>query len=527
MNQIISTLTFYLISSLAIIYAQCPEIIWQDEFEKNTLDETKWSFQNGDGCDIGLCGWGNNELQWYQPKNAVVSDGSLKILARKEKVGKSQYTSAKLRTKGKADWTYGRFEASIKLPKGRGLWPAFWLLPTDEVYGGWPRSGEIDIVELIGDKMDEIHGSMHFGKVWPNNSNVQASYHLNKGEFSDEFHTFAIEWEEGEIRWLLDDHLYSTQRSEDIAPLKWPFDQNFHIVLNIAVGGTWPGNPDETTSFPQAMEVEYIRVFDGFFPSISGKSQVDKNSKEITYAIHNVPKGASIQWEIPAGAELISGKGTEKIIVNWGETGGDIKATINDACNSKEITINVMTLEPEVKIPVVKVKSIENFDTSNGQMKKISSAGIYVDKVKNPRPVDFNTKDLVAKYTRNPDSRYDVFVCTISDLNIQEFIDGKKKFFIDIYTDAPAGTEILFQSENNKVANGGNYPTGRHSRFSALTTKQNEWERLELEFQNQPDNSVNSEDVNQYLFLFAPNSNTNYTFYMDNFDIYVPDESGN
>ncbi|MEM9549105.1 MAG: family 16 glycosylhydrolase [Bacteroidota bacterium] len=520
MNHPTNITVALLIFSFANLFAQCPNIIWQDEFEKSTLDLSKWSFQNGDGCDIGLCGWGNNELQWYQPENTEVSNGSLKLYAKKETINKSAYTSAKLLTKGKGDWTYGRFEASIKLPKGRGLWPAFWMLPTDEVYGGWPKSGEIDIVELIGDKPSEIHGSMHFGKDWPNNSNIQASYHLNEGDFNDDFHTYAVEWEEGEIRWLIDDHLYSTKTPKDIGSLQWPFDQNFHIVLNIAIGGSWPGNPDETTQFPQTMELEYIRVYDGFFPSLSGKTQVDKNAKEVSYTIHNTPTNAIIHWTLPESATLVSGENTDRIVVNWGEKGGDIRVSITDDCNSKEITLNVKTLEPKVKLPVEKVSSITNFDAASNQMQKTFSTGTLTEGVKNPRPVNFNTKDLVAKYERNPDSRYDVLACTISDLNIQEFVDGTYRLYIDVYTDAPVGTEILFQGENNKVANSGNYPSGRHSRFTAFTTKQNEWERLEFEFQNQPDNSVKSEEVNQYLFLFGPNSNTGYTFYFDDFDVY-------
>ena len=522
MNRITSLIVFLLIGPCFTSTAQCPQIIWQDEFDKTKIDETKWSFQNGDGCDIGLCGWGNNELQWYQPENVVLSDGTLKLFAKEEKVGKRDYTSAKLRTINKGDWKYGRFEASIKLPTGRGLWPAFWMLPTDEAYGGWPRSGEIDIVELIGDKPDEIHGSMHFGQPWPNNSNIQASYHLNEGIFNDDFHTFAIEWEEGEIRWLIDDYLYSTKRVEDVAPEQWPFDKNFHFVLNVAVGGTWPGNPDETTTFPQIMEVEYVRVYDGFSPSISGKSQVEKGTKDVTYKIHNAANGANIKWTLPSGARDVRYVVPNEITVNWGEIGGDVIATIEDECGTQEIKLNVLVKEPEVKIPVEKVSSIENYDDTNGQMVKGFSSGTYTEKVKNPRPINFTDDGKVAKYERNADSRYDVLACTISDLTIQNFVNGSQKFFIDVFTDAPIGTEILFQGENNKVANGGNYPSGRHSRFTAFTTKQNEWERLELEFQNQPDNSVKAEDVNQYLFLFAPNSNTGYTFYIDNFDVYKP-----
>jgi beta-glucanase (GH16 family) len=520
MSRISFIITVLIFIAIDTTTAQCPKLVWQDEFEKTTLDSTKWSFQIGDGCDINLCGWGNNELQWYQSENVELSDGVLQIIAKKENVRNKPYTSARIRTLGKGDWTYGRFEASIKLPEGKGLWPAFWMLPTDKVYGGWPQSGEVDIVELIGDEPDKVHGTIHFGKPWPNNNSLQKSYHLNNGIFNDEYHTFAVEWEEGEIRWLLDDYVYSTIRPEDLAPNAWPFNQSFHVLLNLAVGGRWPGNPDATITFPQTMEVDYVRVYDGFFPSITGSHQVEKNSKALKYTIHNVPEKASFVWTIPDDAKLLEGQGTHQIIVKWGETGGDIKVKIIDECNTKEIILNVLTIEPVVKKPVTKINSIKNFDSPSLQMKHEFSSGNYMDGVKNPAPNDINSSQLSGKYIRNKGSRYDVMVYRISDLNPAEFVEGESIFFIDIYTNAPPGTEILVQLENSTIATGSNYPQGRHSRFHTFTTKQNKWERLELTFQNQPDSSIKSKDVNQFIILFAPNSNSSDIFYFDNFDVY-------
>ncbi len=511
--QIFIVLMFF--SGIEIINAQCPQIVWQDEFEQTSLDAKKWDYQIGDGCDINLCGWGNNELQWYKSENVELSDGILKIIAKEERVGDKPYSSGRIRSLGKGDWTYGRFEASIKLPTGKGMWPAFWMLPTDEKYGGWPRSGEIDIMELVGNEPGKAHGTIHYGKAWPNNSSSSGTYNLHEGIFKDQFHTFAVEWEAGEIRWLLDDYLYSTKRVEDIAPNAWPFDQDFHFIFNLAVGGQWPGSPDSTTSFPQTMEVEYVRVYDGFFPSISGNRKVDKKSKAIKYSINNAPEKSSFTWSLPKGATLTQGQGTSEIAVDWGNSGGDIKVVISNDCSSQEVTLNVLA-----ENPVAKLFSIENFDMQSKQMNHTFSVGTFSNKVENPAPNDLNSSKLVGKYLRNKSSRYDVMVYDIADLKIEEFMKENHQFFIDVYTKAPPGTEILLQVEDKNSASGTNYPKGRHSRFHGFTTKQNEWHRLELVLQNQPDSSVNSDNVNQFVFLFAPNSENGDLFYFDNFDVY-------
>jgi beta-glucanase (GH16 family) len=228
------------------------KLVWHDEFNGPNIDNTKWSYEvNGDGG-------GNNELQYYtdNSKNSYIENGCLVIKALKENYLGKNYTSARMRTMNKGDWTYGRFEIKAKLPYGKGLWPAIWMLPTDWVYGGWPTSGEIDIMELLGQETYKVYGTIHYGPAYPNNQHSGGYYTLPNGTFANEFHTFALEWDSTSIKWFVNDILYHTESKGR------PFDQRFHILLNVAVGGNWPGSPDETTIFPQTMTVDYVRVYE-------------------------------------------------------------------------------------------------------------------------------------------------------------------------------------------------------------------------------------------------------------------------
>ncbi len=244
-------------------YKQKPErdddwkLVWQDEFNGSEIDSTKWTHE------VNGSGGGNNELQYYvnSRNNSFIKDGFLVIKAKEQNYKGKFYTSARLNTKNKADWKYGRFDVRAKLPIQQGMWPAIWMLPTDYVYGGWPKSGEIDIMEIIGQKPSTTHGTLHYGDPWPNNKHTGESYTLESGTFEDEFHVFSVEWEEDEIRWYIDDKLFSTKTPEDLSPKPWPFDQKFHMLLNVAVGGNWPGPPDENTKFPKYMFVDYVRVY--------------------------------------------------------------------------------------------------------------------------------------------------------------------------------------------------------------------------------------------------------------------------
>lgn len=236
------------------------EEVWSDEFDGTVVDESKWSFQIGDGCPN--CGWGNNELQYYRAENATVSDGRLTITAREESFGGYEYTSARMRTYNKGDWLYGRVEIRARLPRGQGLWPAIWMMPTESAYGGWAASGEIDIMELRGRVPNVVQGTIFYGASFPGQVHTWESYTLPAGDFSDDFHVFALEWDPWELRWYVDDALYRTERSwfTESAPYPAPFDRRFHLILNVAVGGNFDGPPDATTRFPQTMEVDYVRV---------------------------------------------------------------------------------------------------------------------------------------------------------------------------------------------------------------------------------------------------------------------------
>ncbi len=235
-------------------------LTWQDEFNGVHLNEGKWNYETGGN------GWGNNELEYYtnRPENIFVQDGNLIIEARKETYENRSYTSARITTKNKGDWLYGKIEVRAKLPKGKGLWPAIWMLPTDWDYGGWAASGEIDIMELVGDRPQTIYGSLHFGGEAPANTYKNGNYILKTGrDFSQDFHRFTVEWDTTEIKWLVDDSLYVSQTSwySSAAPFPAPFDKRFHLLLNVAVGGNWPGAPDASTVFPQRMYVDYVRVY--------------------------------------------------------------------------------------------------------------------------------------------------------------------------------------------------------------------------------------------------------------------------
>lgn len=236
------------------------ELVWADEFEyEGYPDPEKWSY------DLGGHGWGNNELQYYTDENAYVSDGFLTITAKKESINKLEYTSSRLITKNKGDWLYGRIEVKAKLPEGRGTWPAIWMLPTDWSYGSWPRSGEIDIMEHVGYAMGEIHGTVHTG-AYNHIKGTQLGKSVVREDASDEFHVYAIEWFPDKIKFFIDEKLFFVYKPYNLVNCpteeEWPFDQRFHLLLNIAVGGNWGGakGVDETI-FPQEMVVDYVRVY--------------------------------------------------------------------------------------------------------------------------------------------------------------------------------------------------------------------------------------------------------------------------
>jgi beta-glucanase (GH16 family) len=238
---------------------------WSDEFsgtDGSSPDSNKWTF------DTGGNGWGNNELETYtnRTQNAQIQSGNLVISAIQEDYTGTDgtlrhYTSARMKTQGKFSQKYGKFEARIKIPTGQGIWPAFWLLGDNISSVSWPQCGEIDIMENVGNIPATVYGTLH-GPQGGGAFSTGGAYTLAGGNFTDDFHVFAVEWEPNVARFYVDGTLYKTLTSTDLpAGSTWTFDHPFFIILNVAVGGNWPGNPDSTTVFPQTMQVDYVRVY--------------------------------------------------------------------------------------------------------------------------------------------------------------------------------------------------------------------------------------------------------------------------
>ena len=362
------------------------EMVWSDEFDASSIDSNKWTHE------VNCLGGGNQEKQCYTDSsdNAYIVDGVLNIVALPAVEGAEQpYTSARLISKHKADFKYGRFEIKAKLPSGQGSWPAFWMLPTDETYGGWPKSGEIDILEAVNLKTvndegvveNQIYGTLHYGKEWPDNAHSGKAYSIPDGiNPADDFHTYAIEWQEGEIRWYLDDYLYATQRQSQVrynskdqavglAHQGWfaeyynlvsgelsthwdaaPFDQKFFMIINFAVGGNWPENVNnlgvDADAFTngQRFEVDYIRVYQCNQNPDAGKGcetvRAGYDSLDDALVVGKAPIPSPPSSGIPQNLTIFSGT----LNPNWPAwdcCGGSTPSLINDVDKGDVIEFGV------------------------------------------------------------------------------------------------------------------------------------------------------------------------------------------
>jgi beta-glucanase (GH16 family) len=264
--NLVSAALAMLALSLSSSAADNWKLLWSDEFsgpDGSAPNAANWVY------DLGGDGWGNNELEAYTDRraNSRIESGNLVIEARREKFtgkdGKERnYTSARLKTLGKQSWTYGRIEARMKLPRGQGIWPAFWMMGDDVTKAGWPACGEIDIMENIGKEPAAVHGTIH-GPGYSGAGGIGGPYTLPGGKnLADDFHVFAIEWQTNKITWLVDQHAFFTVTPQKLpAGKKWVYDHPHFILLNLAVGGHWPGNPDASTAFPQRLVIDYVRVY--------------------------------------------------------------------------------------------------------------------------------------------------------------------------------------------------------------------------------------------------------------------------
>ena len=328
-------------------------LLWNDEFSGSDLDESKWNYEPHEP------GWTNEELQEYTTStdNVFLRDGKLVIKAIKsDKNGKDYYTSGKVTGQNKTDFTYGKVVVSAKVPEGQGLWPAIWMMPKDEsYYGQWPKCGEIDIMEVLGNDVNTAYGTLHYGEP---HGEQQGTWGLTGQTYADSFHEYSVEWEPGEMRWYIDGNLYHTVndwftavQGEDEKPYPAPFDQPFFVQMNLAVGGTWPGNPDATTDFDKAeFEIDYVRVYQK--PEYD--TNVKKPEKEFRQALED--GNFIFNGDFSEAEDLTDDVNWKFLLFNGGEGAAEIKDNMIVITSEKEGTedYSVQLVQPD--LPMIKGK---------------------------------------------------------------------------------------------------------------------------------------------------------------------------
>ncbi len=357
MKKIISTAAVFIAAAMVFAQGKLPgseyttaDLVWQDDFNGNSLNMKDWNFE------FHAPGWVNAELQSYgdSSENTYVKDGCLVIQAKKNG---NKYTSGRINTMGKHNFKYGRFEARLKVPSGKGFLPAFWMMPVNEaLYGQWPKCGEIDIMEVLGNDTTRNFGTLHFGEP---HTQRQGSCVLPSGDYSKEFHVFACEWEPGEIRFYVDGKMYykanewfTKRSSSEKRPYPAPYNQPFYLILNVAVGGSWPGNPDATTKFDEnaRMVVDYVKVYQ--------KKSYDENVVDpaLNVVLRNPDKDGNyvINGNFASSEDLSNGTGWDFYMTGGGKGsasigGGELKI-VTDNAGTLDYSIQIF----QTDIPVEK-----------------------------------------------------------------------------------------------------------------------------------------------------------------------------
>ncbi|MBL7112672.1 MAG: glycoside hydrolase family 16 protein [Bacteroidales bacterium] len=343
-------MTALISSFLATGFSQdsCRLLVWSDEFEYTGLPDTlKWGYDVGDGCDYGICNWGNLEAQYYtfrDPENARVEDGKLIIEARKELTVNKKYSSARLVTRDIMQITYGRIEFRAKLAGGAGTWNALWLLGDREELG-WPDCGEIDIMEYVGAEPGIVRGTPHQASAYGGGA---PSARIQVPDAETEFHTYTIEWNPDSIVWFMDDLKFNVYYNEYTGEAQWPYDRSFYLLMNLAVGGTL-GGPIDNGIFDDtvAMEVDYIRIYQNPEEAgIRGKSKISKNESNLEYSCL-IPAN-KYNWTVPEGVTIVEGDGTSSIIVDWDCEEGSVGLEVETDCDTVSISLPVMFQPREI-----------------------------------------------------------------------------------------------------------------------------------------------------------------------------------
>ncbi|MBP7053558.1 MAG: carbohydrate binding domain-containing protein [Phycisphaerae bacterium] len=299
--------------------AQTRRQVWADEFNGTAIDRSIWSFEYGPANDC---------VHYFtdRPENASVQNGTLRVIALRESYNGYDYTAALLKTSRSAYWRYGRIEARIKLPGTNGFVPAFWLMPEDDLYGWWPRSGEIDVMEHPTNQIDKIFGTVHTEAYNSFTGSGPRGGSIRVADAETAFHVYAVEWTPDKMDFYVDEQKCFTFANDHGGSAAWPFDRPFYLILSMGVGGGWVGEPGATSVFPAVMEVDYVRVYQEIEDTaICGADFVLQHSEGTPYLAPSLG-GARVTWTVPSDARIVSGQGTPHITVDWGALGGDVVA---------------------------------------------------------------------------------------------------------------------------------------------------------------------------------------------------------
>ncbi len=525
MKTNITSFAFFIAYFLMIPFCQaqyqftspCTQLVWEDNFDGTVLDAAKWTAQIGDGCDINLCGWGNNEEQYYTDRveNVKVENGSLYITALKENYLGKSYTSARIRSKDKGDFTFGRIEARIKLPQGAGSWPAFWMLPTDNVFGAWPQSGELDVMEFQGKTPTFVAATVHYGSADGNHIYKGLIKSLPTGQFYYQaFHDFAMEWDSTTVRFYMDGANYHTLTKESILPDRWPFDERFHILLNNAIGGDL-GGAVEDASFPQVMEIDYVRVYSvPFNRAITGKVKVYEGEQDVVYTLPgDIANVNTYVWSVSTGSTITEGQGTKQIKVTWGDltSSGNVSLSTTTTCDVFTLDYPVTVFQDACTVIWEDHESIHNLSVKQKD-------GIYYSSYNNTTPNAINSSTKVGRYKRNNTEAHDAIIFNqllLDDVTAYEA--GTKYVYLDVLSNAPVGTSITLQLQNSSKASGAIFPVGIRSTFSTVTTIQGQWERHRFAFSTLNDAAVLPDQIDEFALSFDPGNLSGEVYMFDNF----------
>lgn len=527
-TTIILTYLLFLLSPI-LAFPQCGSLVWSDEFNGTTVDATKWNVNTGNGCP-SLCGWGTGEVESYanSTNNVSVAGGFLTLEARN---AGGTYTSGRLNSSGKFNFKYGRLEMRAKLPVGTGLWPAFWMLP-DMASPSWPNTGEIDIMENRGDQPYSISSTLHYGNPSPGQYDGSTNtLTAAQGKFSDNFHTFAVDWKAGQIDFYVDGVIFKSETKTPqtlvgcCSGTPWPWDNNpFYIIMNLAVGGTGTAfTGSQATNFGLSAQfiIDYVRVYSSAQPQliIAGKAEVFANSIA-TYTITS-GAGQAYNWAVPAGATITGGQGTTQITVNWGNSaGGDISVTVADGAGSLCPGSNFVYTR-SVKVYKNSCNFVfmdyETTGIANTMTPGYVAGGLST--VANPNIANaVNNSGLSAKYVRST-TAYDALFYENALLdNGPDYASATPTYVLkmDLYSNAPIGTTVQIQLGNEAIW--GSYPTGVHSYYTATTTLTGQWETLKFTYASSPDpgGAAYQYNLDRFVILFNPGLTNSYTYYIDN-----------